>query len=265
MKYLFVFLLVGLVSCGDEAIVDETDNEQNDKKWSLNDKEMLKKSCLNDLSIAEELKQVEYSKESKDEFCSCTYGIVVFQYDSIEEYDKVSENKTLFKEVAENACLHLLICKEDGNQGKNDGFDEHNLDLYGIGASIMIPNETAGIGASFETEIIHDDGDFKWQISAGRNFNLFIEDYGDDQYRMPEFLRKLESQGTFKTEIIQKKGDYVIYKRELNLASGTRTSYHLYGVKYINNIYYEIKNKEEGDSRIVIDLLKKSFLSFKAI
>ena len=64
-------------------------------------------------------------------------------------------------------------------------FDEHLLDVYGIDATIMIPNETAGIGASFETEIMHDDGDFKWHISAGRNFNLFIEDYGDYQYRMP--------------------------------------------------------------------------------
>ena len=53
-------------------------------------------------------------------------------------------------------------------------FDEHLLDLYGIDASIMIPNETAGIGASFESEIIHNDGDFKWQITAGRNFNIFL-------------------------------------------------------------------------------------------
>ena len=30
-------------------------------------------------------------------------------------------------------------------------FDEHLLDVYGIDATIMIPNETAGIGASFET------------------------------------------------------------------------------------------------------------------
>ena len=84
-------------------------------------------------------------------------------------------------------------------------FDEHQLDFYGIDASIMIPNETAGIGASFESEIIHNDGDFKWQITAGRNFNIFIEDYGDYQYRMPEFMRKLEAQDIFKTQIIEQK------------------------------------------------------------
>lgn len=144
-------------------------------------------------------------------------------------------------------------------------FDELNLDLYEIDASIMIPNETAGIGASFETEILHDDGDFQWQISAGRNFNLFIEDYGDYQYRMPEFLRKLESQDVFIIEIIEQKDDYVIYKRELNLTSKQSSTYHLYGVKFINGVYYEIKNKEEGDSKKVIDFILKSFLSFKSI
>ena len=144
-------------------------------------------------------------------------------------------------------------------------FDEHNLDLHGINASIMIPNETAGIGASFKTEITHNNGDFKWQISAGRNFNIFIEDYGDYQYRMPEFLRKIESQDIFKTEIIQQKGDYVIFKRELNLTSKKISTYHLYGVKYINGVYYEIKNKEEGDSKKVVDFILKSFLSFKSI
>ena len=144
-------------------------------------------------------------------------------------------------------------------------FDEHYLDLYGIDASIMIPNETAGIGASFETKIIYDDGHFKWKISAGRNFNLFIEDYGDYQYRIPEFLRKLDTQDIFKTKIIQQKEDYIIYKRELNISSKNLLTYHLYGVKYINGVYYEIKNAEEGDSKKVIDFILKSFLSFKPI
>lgn len=144
-------------------------------------------------------------------------------------------------------------------------FDEHLLNLYGIEASIMIPNETAGIGASFESEIIHNEGDFKWQITAGRNFNIFIEDYGDYQYRMPEFIRKLEAQDIFKTQIIEQKEDYVIFKRELNLSSKAISTYHLYGVKYINGVYYEIRNNEKGDSKKVIDFILKSFLSFKSI
>jgi hypothetical protein len=164
------------------------------------------------------------------------------------------------------SCSEEQMASSDAKSGIDYyQFDEHLLDLYGINASIMIPNETAGIGASFESEIIHNDGDFKWQITAGRNFNIFIEDYGDYQYRMPEFIRKLEAQDIFKTQIIEQKEDYVIFKRELNLSSKAFSTYHLYGVKYINGVYYEIRNDEKGDSRKVIDFILKSFLSFKSI
>ena len=69
-------------------------------------------------------------------------------------------------------------------------FREVNLVSFGIPATLMIPNETAGIGASFEPKIYHDDGGFKWHINVGRHFNIHIEDYGDYQYLMPEFLNK---------------------------------------------------------------------------
>jgi len=49
------------------------------------------------------------------------------------------------------------------------------------------------------------------------------------------------------------------------LTSKKISTYHLYGVKYINGVYYEIKNKEEGDSKKVVDFILKSFLSFKSI
>jgi len=166
----------------------------------------------------------------------------------------------------------LFSCSEKPSEEKKSKtqidyyqFSEMNLASVGIRATLMIPNETAGIGASFEPKIFHDDGGFKWHINVGRHFNILIEDYGDYQYRMPEFLRQLESQDIFKTEIIQQKGDYVMFKRELNLTSKKTSSYHFYGVKYINGVYYEIKNKEEGDSKKVIDFILKSFLSFKSI
>lgn len=145
-------------------------------------------------------------------------------------------------------------------------FDEHKLESYGIDASIMIPNETAGIGASFECKIEPKEG-FKWVITNGKNFKILIEDYGDYQYKMPEFIRKeLEDQDIFKTEIIEQKENYVVYKRELNLSSNTTSSYHLYGIKYINGVYYEIKNDdEEGNTKKVIDFILKSFLSFKSL
>jgi len=143
-------------------------------------------------------------------------------------------------------------------------FNKFMLDSVGIDASIMIPNETAGIGASFNTEVLHDDGGFKWQISAGRNFNIFIEDYGDYQYLMPEFIRRIDTKDIFKTQIVKQTGNYIIYKRELKTATKHKSTYHFYGVKYINGVYYEIKNSEDGDSKKVIEFILKSYLSLSS-
>mgnify|MGYP001370010270 FL=1 len=144
-------------------------------------------------------------------------------------------------------------------------FREMNLDSVGIPASIMIPNETAGIGASFAPKILHDEGGFKWHINVGRHFNVLIEDYGDYQYLMPEFLRRINTKDIFNIEIIEESSDYILYKRELNAAPNKQTTYHIYGVKYLNGVYYEFTNQEEGDSKKVIDFIVKSFLSFKIL
>ena len=96
-------------------------------------------------------------------------------------------------------CLNLS-CADDRIESSEEQvkidyyqFREINLDSVGIKASIMIPNETAGIGASFAPKILHDDGGFKWHINVGRHFNVLIEDYGDYQYLMPEFLRRINT------------------------------------------------------------------------
>jgi len=168
-------------------------------------------------------------------------------------------------------CL-ILSCVDKPVESSDDQvkidyyqFREINLDSVGIPASIMIPNETAGIGASFAPKILHDDGGFKWHINVGRHFNVLIEDYGDYQYLMPEFLRRINTKDIFNIEIIEESSDYILYKRELKAVPNQQTTYHIYGVKYLNGVYYEFTNKEEGDSKKVIDFIVKSFLSFKIL
>jgi hypothetical protein len=84
-------------------------------------------------------------------------------------------------------------CSEgnEGAQGKFDYFQFQKVDLreYDIAASIMIPDATAGIGASFKPNVEHDEGGYKWAISVGRNFQLFLEDYGDNLYRFEDFKK----------------------------------------------------------------------------
>ena len=134
-------------------------------------------------------------------------------------------------------CLNLS-CADDRIESRDEQvkidyyqFREINLDSVGIKASIMIPNETAGIGASFAPKILHDDGGFKWHINVGRHFNVLIEDYGDYQYLMPEFLRRINTKDIFNIEIIEESSDYILYKRELKAVPNQQKTFHIYGVK----------------------------------
>lgn len=147
-------------------------------------------------------------------------------------------------------------------------FKEIDLRQTDLEASIFIPDETAGIGASFKANILHDE-DFKWLLSAGPNFELFIEDYGDFNSLMSEFRAKIKSKHLFKISIIKDQDSLVIYKREIinnrrNHASRIRhESYHIYGVKRINGYNYEIKNRESGNTLKVVKFMEKSIKSLK--
>ena len=145
------------------------------------------------------------------------------------------------------------------------------LSNFDFNAAIFIPDETAGIGASFKPIISHEE-DFKWTISAGPNFTLFIEDYGENSSLIDEFEAKISKSDFFDISIISKKNGIVLYQRSIkkNTLSDASSkenhiSFHLYAIKNINGIYYELKNKEEGDTRKVIELMEKSVESLKLI
>ena len=171
-----------------------------------------------------------------------------------------SENTTTIKER-----------KINQESDKYYQFSKLTLSDFDFNASIFIPDETAGIGASFKPIISHDE-DFKWTISAGPNFTLFIEDYGDYSSLMDEFEAKISKSDFFDISIISKKNGIILYQRSIkkNTLSDASSkenhiSFHLYAIKNINGIYYELKNKEEGDTRKVIELMEKSVESLKLI
>ena len=178
--------------------------------------------------------------------------------------------------------LFLQACSNEGattlkerkiNQESDKYYQFSKLTLsdFDFNASIFIPDETAGIGASFKPIISHDE-DFKWTISAGPNFKLFIEDYGENSSLIDEFEAKITKSDFFDISIISKKNGIILYQRSIkkNTLSDASSkenhiSFHLYAIKNINGIYYELKNKEEGDTRKVIELMEKSVESLKLI
>lgn len=145
-------------------------------------------------------------------------------------------------------------------------FKEVDLSPYDLPATFFIPDETAGIGASFQTTIEHDE-EFKWKVMAGPNFQLFIEDWGNNANKFSEFKKTLQEGDVFKVSIISDEHDCIIYKRELikhiKVPKYKHVSYHIYSLKKLGDYYYEIKNKDNGDSKSVVELMRKSVKSLK--
>lgn len=141
-----------------------------------------------------------------------------------------------------------------------------NFEKHDLPASMYIPDETVGIGASFKTKIEHPE-DFKWVISAGPNFELYIEDWGDNAKRLSQFKKSLKINEIFNITILSDDGESIQYRSELKKSINTpeykHVSYHIYSLKNLGGYYYEIRNKEGGDSREVVALMAKSIHSFK--
>jgi hypothetical protein len=153
-------------------------------------------------------------------------------------------------------------------------FKELTLKDYGIPAVLMLPDETANIGASTKPEIIHEEGDFIWDILVGPNFELHIEDYGDYTDLVDYKKKELKDQDVFKINYLINKKDIIVYERTLIVRGSKQASpsvgvkhksYHVYAQKIINGITYELRSRDDGYERIIIDLMAKSIQSFKPI
>ena len=178
----------------------------------------------------------------------------------------------------------LSSCVGDEKPSKKEGvtldddyyeFNEISLNDNGIPAIIMLPDETANIGAATKPEIIHTDGDFIWDINVGANFNLHIEDYGDYTDMVEYKKKELKEQEVFSIIYLIDEKDLIVYERKL-IVKGSKNaspkvgvehkSYHVYGQKIIDGITYELRSRDEGyEAKNIIELMAKSIKSFKPI
>ncbi len=183
------------------------------------------------------------------------------------------------------SCLlfgSLLSCSGTPEEEKSElKVDEDYYDFKGLGLSkfnldamIMLPDGNANIGASTKPEVIHTEGGFTWEINVGPNFQLFIEDYADYKDLIEVKKKKLKDSSMFKITYLVDEKDLIIYEQELivrgdkNASSKVgvkHKSFHVYGQKEINGIYYELKSREEGFEKMIIELVAKSIKSFKPV
>jgi len=163
---------------------------------------------------------------------------------------------------------------EQGAEDEYYEFQGLSLKDYGVPGMIMLPDETANIGASTKPEVVHNDGDFIWDIYVGPNFELHIEDYGDYTDLVEYKKKELKEQEVFKINYLVNEKDIIVYESTL-MVRGTKQasptvgvkhkSYHVYAQRIINGITYELRSRDEGYERMIIDLMAKSIRSFKAI
>jgi hypothetical protein len=150
------------------------------------------------------------------------------------------------------------------------GFD---LASYDIPATIMLPDETANIGASIKPEVEHIKDDFYWNIYAGQNFHLYIEDYGENTNLVKEQKQKLKNTQFYDVKYLVDEPDLIIYEVTLKVrghANAAKTvgvkhvSYHVYSEQVIDGIHYEMRSRDEGFDLKYIELIAKSIRSIKS-
>jgi hypothetical protein len=171
--------------------------------------------------------------------------------------------------------LYFASCSESvTNQGVTEvdlyEFQGFNMTSYDIPMLIMLPDETANIGAATSPDIAHIEGDFKWEINVGPNFKMIINDWGERLTKVTDEKNRLKGLKFFKIDYIKDEPNFILYKKTLFAKSeknkGTKVgtkheSYHVFAQKQLAGINYVFESREEGYDKRIIDLMAKSILS----
>jgi hypothetical protein len=177
------------------------------------------------------------------------------------------------------ASIFFYNCKGSENSESLELEDEElyefkgfSLKDYDIPATLMLPDETANIGASTRPEIIHAEDDFKWELIVGPNFHMIIDDWGDDREMVSSEKKRLSGLSFYQIKYLVNEPDFIMYERILKVdgeKSAPKTvglehkSFHVYGQKVIDGITYVFRSRDEGFEKVIIDLMAKSIKSVK--
>lgn len=153
-------------------------------------------------------------------------------------------------------------------------FQGFSMKPYDIPVMIMLPDETANIGASTKPEVIHEEDGFQWRLAVGPNFEMVIDDWGADREMVSSEKKELAGHSFYKIKYLIDEPDLIMYEQELKVdgKKGVPSSvgvkhktYHVYGQKVINNITYVFRSRDEGYEKVIIDLMVKSIKSVKPL
>jgi hypothetical protein len=179
------------------------------------------------------------------------------------------------------SCLTLTACTNSSESKEEEGIDEALLDFnkfsltsFDIPATILLPDETSNIGASTKVEVTHTEGDFLWDLKVGPNFELVINDWGNDKEILNAEVKKLKNLDFYKVKFLKKTATTLVYERTLNVDGKKNApksvgiehkSYHLFMTKTIQNIIYTFETNEGGSTKEIVELQEKCINSIHEI
>ena len=179
------------------------------------------------------------------------------------------------------SCLTLTACSNSSDSKEQEGIDEALLDFnkfslksFDIPATILLPDETSNIGASTKVEVTHTEGDFLWDLKVGPNFELVINDWGNDKEILNAEVKKLKNLDFYNVKFLKKTATTLVYERTLNVNGKKNTpksvgiehkSYHLFMTKTIQNIIYTFETNEGGSTKEIVELQEKCINSIYEI
>ena len=152
-------------------------------------------------------------------------------------------------------------------------FQGFNMSPYDIPVMIMLPDETANIGASTKPEVVHTVDDFKWELLVGSNFEMLIDDWGDYTDMVVTRKKELASLDFYKINYLIDQKNFIMYEQELipkgvkasNSVGVPHKSYHVYAEKVIDGVTYVFRSQDEGAEKLIIELMAKSIKSVKPL
>lgn len=184
--------------------------------------------------------------------------------------------------------VSITVMSCSGNKGEDGGpkviysdngkgLDNYKaLDMrpYQIGALVYLPSIGTSVGTASDPVVEHNLGDYRWNISLGKQFHLTIEDWGDvNAFNDKINQLKQQAQDIYTVKFIQKTDSFAFYQKILKsdgLAGtdnvGTKhSSYHVLAMHTIDGINYLFYTDEEGTTEDVAKLMAKSVLNVEKV
>lgn len=154
-----------------------------------------------------------------------------------------------------------------------DAFQKFDLSPFDINANMMLPDETANIGASTKPTVLHEEDGFKWDVEIGPNFQVHIEDWGANRGLVADKKSKNQDLEIYEIKYLIDDPDFIVYETKLKV-DGVKNApqsvgvphitYHVFAEKVIDGITYEFRSRDDGYERVIIELMAKTIRSAKA-